>query len=212
MGAGLLGLAMVVAGCEPTSETQAGVTRVIQPTNFTLGVEQDGQRLPVRGHQVTLRRRPFRLVFFFDQADRIDPILVHASPTPELLEAARAGQDVNALFPPDASFVEEFLNPDGVLFVGGSGYHNWGYHGQGRHRFDPNGVDPLGEKGFLCRRTVATIRGSGREVSLADWPHDTMYLVFVQAKSKAEAQDSTLREKQRDWLELRFVDEQVTSK
>ncbi len=163
---------------------------------------------------MTLHRRPFRLVFFFD---RMDPLLVHASPTPEMFEAACAGKDINAMFPPESSIVEEFLNPDGVLFVGSGGYHNWGYYGRTKHKFDPGGVDKLdetGEKGFLCHRTIAAIRGEGAEVSLAKWPHETMYLVFVQAQPQTgdNADATTLQEKQRDWLELRFIEDQVTSK
>lgn len=200
MGLTLLGL--VAAGCELMQPQPAEP----EPVHFTMGVEQDGQRIPVNGNTVRIRRAPFRLVFYFEQ---MGSMLAHASLTPEKVEALQAGKNVNALFMPGANVPEELFNPHRSMHLGDDAYHNWVYLGPETHRFDSGAVHKLGARGFICRRTVEKlVKVRNNEVQetipISELEADRLYLSFVQTQRVAGA--SSHQELQRDWLIVEFVD------
>jgi len=200
-------LPLLAAGCEmnwpdqPTSADRPPAYGAQQQVHFTLGVEQHGQRIPVRGHHVTLDKAPFRFVFYFEQ---LGPMLVQASFASTTYNAAAQNVPLDQLLRPDGAVVENLMNPRGLLYVDDSGvYHNWLYLGPQTHRFDADeGVVAVPEGGYLCRRTVRNLVIDQRQVPVENGPADTIYCVFIKtARSGAGHQRI---EKQRDWLELRF--------
>jgi hypothetical protein len=195
--AALIITAALLLGCEPmTSQAQP------EPVYFTMGVEQDGQRIPVRDHTVRIRRAPFRLVFYFEE---MGSMLVDASLQPDTVRALQQGANVNSLFPPGASVAEELQNPERSLYIGGPGYHNWLYLGPRTHRFDPNAVHKLGARGFICRRTVEKLvdAQAGKVIPLNEVQADRLYLGFVQTQRVPGSANRS--ELQRDWLIVEFV-------
>lgn len=192
---------MLLTACEPMTFGQPK-----DPVYFTLGVEQDGQKIPVNGHTVRIRRAPFRLVFAFQE---MSSMLVHASPTPEKAQALQAGRAVNDLFMYNANVSEDLFNPHRTLYFGDDSYHNWLFLGEKIHRFDQGAVHKLRDKGFLCMRTVEKLtQVSGGEVvrtlPMENYPYDRLYLSFVQTQRVAGSEQH--HELQRDWLVVEFVD------
>ena len=74
-----------IVGC-PGMDSQDGVGPAGPARSFILGVEQDGRMLPIRDHQVVLKRKPFVIVVVFPVPDAV---LVIASFRPDSFEAAR---------------------------------------------------------------------------------------------------------------------------
>jgi hypothetical protein len=197
--AALIIVAALMFGCE----NMGMQAKEAQPVHFTMGVEQNGQRIAVDGHTVRIRRAPFRLVFYFEQ---MGSMLAHASREPDKVQALQAGRNVNTLFPPGQAYAEELNNPEQAFYMGGGGYHNWLYLGPKVHRFDPGAVHKLGDRGFICRRTVEKLvdTDQGRTIPLEETTADRLYLSFVQTERVAGS--ASRSELQRDWLIVEFID------
>ncbi len=200
----LLVAAVSKTGCDGRAD-ELSTFAPWQPTFFTLGVEQDGRRIPVLDHKVTLARKPFTIVFYLEQ---MGPMLVQASFSPRMMNMAGEGKRLETILIPAGSIAENPRNPDRLIYVHDDGlYHNWGYLGPNSHRFDPNGVAKLPEGGYLCRRTVEKIVDHNAEIPVEipveRCPQDRIYLLFI--KTKPNAGSGPWVEKQRDWLELRFT-------
>jgi hypothetical protein len=195
----LLGLAGATVGCVSDKNIQAD--RRDKAVHFTLGIIQAGQKIPIRGHRVTLEKRPFAMVFHFSQ---LGSMLVQASFKPELVDRARAGQRLEELLGQDSRISEDPMNPDEILQISDRGrYHNWLYLGPEIHRFDRGGVRKIRHGGYLCRRTVSRLFVGGREIPVAKCPKDTIYMLFV--KTQRSVGSGRRGELQRDWLELNFL-------
>ncbi|MBS3821692.1 MAG: hypothetical protein GVY16_08465 [Planctomycetes bacterium] len=196
--AALIVTAALLFGCEPMTDQAEP-----EPVYFTMGVEQDGQRIPVRDHTVRIRRAPFRLVFYFEE---MGSMLVDASLEPDKGRALQKGANLHTIFPPGASVAEHLQNPERSLYIGGPGYHNWLYLGPKTHRFDPGAVHKLGARGFICRRTVEKLvdTKAGKVIPLDELQADRLYLGFVQTQ-RVPGSDGRY-ELQRDWLTIEFLD------
>lgn len=181
-----------------------------KPVHFTLGIEQKDevagtwQKIPVRaGNRVMIRKKPFRIVFYFDQ---LGPMLVNASSDPARLEMTRAGKSLDQVLLSNAAHSEDLLNPDRLMYLDNDGqYNNWLYFGPNTHRFDSDGIANVPEGGYLCRRTIESLTdgSDGRQWSVEGFPGDRLYVTFF----KIERVPGSGRriEKQRDWLTLEFV-------
>lgn len=180
-----------------------------QPTHFTLGIEQDGKPIPVEKetHSVRLRKKPFKIVFYFEQ---MSSMLVQASYAPDRVRQAEAGEPMEAILRQDGVIAEDLLNPEFTLYVSAEGmYHNWLYFGPKTHRFDAEkGVQEIPESeggGYYCVRTVKTLEEDGRSVPVEDCSADKIYLLFFKADRIPGSR--RLAERQRDWLVLEFQEE-----
>jgi hypothetical protein len=201
-----------LTGCEMnfgggSDPPPAGPTR---QRAFTLGVEHrnaEGQwsKIPRDNHVVTLRRAPFRMVFWFD---RMGTMLVQASLKPTLYMRAADGAPLDQLRDRNAAIPEDLMNPLQNLVVDDQGaYHNWLYLGPKTHRFDPQGVRQFEQggaaAGYLCWRTVSRVVLDGRPTDVRNLPVDRLYLVFVKTGSDGSGRRV---ETARDWVVLKFVD------
>jgi hypothetical protein len=203
--AAVLGVVLAV-GCEDMNTKKNNAYKSPKPTHFTLGVEQDGQPIPVdKGtHTVHLKKKPFKLVFYFEQ---MSSMLVQASFEPNLVRKAQAGDNMEKIIRQDGTIVENLLNPDFMLYVSGEGlYHNWLYMGPKTHRFDADkGVQEIPENeggGYYCVRTVKSLDEDGRVFSVETCPKNKIYLVFFKVDRIPGSQRRA--ERQRDWLVLEF--------
>lgn len=198
----LTGLALLVClvGCDEMNTNQPPAPAVDGGSEFTLGIEQDAQRIPVRDHTVTLRKKPFRLVFYFE---RLSPMLVQASLDPTILEMTRKGRPMDDILRPGSGIAEDLMNPKRQLYMNRTGsYHNWLYLGPETHRFDPDGVHKLEQGGYLCRRTVSHLVIEGNRLPVSQCPASKLYMVFF----KTDRSGTDRVERQRDWLTLKFTD------
>lgn len=196
----LLVFAAGLIGCDDTADMHTGRTASVGGGHFTLGVEQDGRRIPIVNNQVTIEKKPFRMVFWFDQ---LGSMLVHASYEPNLVERARNREPLETLFPPAGGYAEELMNPDQAIFLGNGGYHNWLCLGEKMHRFDAGECRQIEDGGFLCRRTVANFVDvkTGRTIPIERCPAETLYFVIARTE---RAGTGRRQELQRDWLEIHF--------
>lgn len=178
--------------------------------SFTLGVEQrdaDGRwhKIPRANHVITLKREPFRMVFWFD---RMGTMLVQASLKPDLYRKAADGLPLGQLLDRRSAVGEELMNPLQQLVIDEKGaHHNWLYLGPQTHRFDPEGIRQFEQNGtaagYLCWRTVSRFLLDGRPVEPNALPVDRIYLVLIKTDSTGSGQRV---ETSRDWLVLKFAD------
>ena len=167
---------------------------------FAVRIEQGGKPLPIRNHQVKLRKAPFAIFLRF--AEPKDAAIVNVSFEPD--SARQARDDVP--FDQIAGFTgkqipERRFNPDKVLHVHPTNYGYWNYFSQGSHKFDS--VVRSGDL-WVCRRTVvAFVAGDGggpRKIS--QLPSSEIFLTVINI---ARPEDSRRRvEKARQFLKLVF--------
>ncbi|MBN1553462.1 MAG: hypothetical protein JXA11_01860 [Phycisphaerae bacterium] len=202
---------LLTAGCEDMNAkntNRGGTYKSPQPVHFTLGIEQDGKKLPVDKltHSVRLRKKPFKIVFYFE---KMSSMLVQASFEPTLVRKAQAGESMDQIIRQDGTIVEDLLNPNFTLYVSREGlYHNWLYFGPKTHRFDADkGVQEIPEKeggGYYCVRTVQQLDEDGQSLTIEDCPENKIYLLFFKVDRVPGSQ--RLAERQRDWLVLDFAE------
>jgi hypothetical protein len=197
---------LLTAGCEDVNTKKTKAYKSPKPTHFTLGIEQDGKPIPVdkTTHSVRLKKKPFKLVFYFEQ---MSSMLVQASFEPDLIRKARAGESMEKIIRQDGTIVEDLLNPEFALYVSREGlYHNWLYMGPKTHRFDADkGVQNIPESeggGYYCVRTVKMLDEDGKAVSIEQCPRNKIYLLFFKVDRIPGSQRRA--ERQRDWLVLDF--------
>ncbi len=195
----LLAVSVLMSGCWPNNKINTAKTG--EATHFTLGIIQDGRKIPIENNQVTLEKKPFTIVFHFSQ---LGSMLVQASSSPNLIDQARRGSHIDQLLGEDNRIPEDNMNPDGILYVSEKGqYHNWLYLGPQVHRFDRNGVEKVRDGGYVCRRTVQRLFIQGRELPIEKCPNDNLYLLLI--KTQRSAGSGRRGELQRDWLEINFI-------
>ncbi|MBN1942742.1 MAG: hypothetical protein JW849_05540 [Phycisphaerae bacterium] len=198
---------LLAAGCDDMNAGEKKQTHQSpRPTHFTLGIEQDGRPVPVdkQTHSVRLQKKPFKIVFYFEQ---MSSMLVQASFEPNLIRKAEAGESMEKLIRQDGTIVEDLLNPNFTLYVSREGlYHNWLYLGPQTHRFDADkGVQEIPEKeggGFYCVRTVKMLDEDGQTFPVEQCPQGKIYLLFFKVDRIPGSQRRA--ERQRDWLVLDF--------
>jgi len=203
----LLTAAMTFAGCDDVhTQTSDKKTSPIQkPVQFTVGIRQDGQPLPVdkKTHLVHLNKKPFQIVFYFE---KMSSMLVQASFQPTFVRQAEGGARMDQILRQDGTIVEDQLNPDFTLYLSDGGlHHNWFYVDPQNHRFDANGVQPIPEKqggGYYCVRTVRQLNVEEKTLPVAQCPSDKIYLLFFQVDRLSGIRSRA--ERQRDWLVLAF--------
>ena len=189
--------------CSELFQTKTKPVVQQEKCSFLVGFEQlnsQGKwvKIPVRDHQVTLAKKTFRVVVFFSQ---LGSMYVSASEKADRARLAAAGYGFSKIFPKHDRETEFFFNPDRVLLVSDKGkYQNWLYSGASAHRFDPNGVNAIGNQGFMCVRTIDDIAFRNGKVNIRDFAGDRLYIVLGQTDHKAGKKV----EKQRDWVTIRF--------
>jgi len=197
--AGLMLFLPLLVGC-PNSGGPAVVAGKLGPgESFAVAIEQDGRAVPVRDHQVRLKRKAFAVVLAFG---RLDGVMVNASFSPRLYEAALERRPLAGVLPlPKRGLAEELFNPDREIFVTDSAYHHWYYFSPKIHRFDS--VEKVGEV-WVCRRGVQRYRQDGRSgaADLRKIDRRDLYLVFTKTDWSG---DHTRRiEKQTEYLHVVF--------
>jgi hypothetical protein len=199
---------VLVSGCDEDVNARSSPQAVStpRPSHFTLGIEQDGKRIPTQSdrHTVKLQKKPFAIVFYFEE---MSSMLVQASFGPQTVQAAREGKPMDQVIREDAAIVEELLNTNFLLYLNDRGfYHNWLYLGPQTHRFDAvDGFVEVPKKeggGYLCRRTVRKLEIDGQAIPIEGCPRDRIYMVFFKADRIPGSQRRA--ERQRDWLILEF--------
>ncbi len=196
----------LTAGCDDLNSSKSNNYKAPKPTHFTLGIEQDGQPIPVDKltHTVHLKKAPFKVIFYFEE---MSSMLVQASFQPNLMQKAEIGEGMETVIRQDGTIVEDLLNPDFTLYVSEDGlYHNWLYMGPKVHRFDADkGVQEIPENeggGFYCVRTVKNLDENGQTVPIENCSQSKIYMVFFKVDRIPGSQRRA--ERQRDWLVLDF--------
>ncbi len=167
---------------------------------FSIGFQQKGRNIPVKNHQVTLKKKTFTIVVTFKQPDSV---LVNASDSPESFEAAKNGKPFD-LIPgfADLGMAEEAFNPKSLLMLSSDAPHYWFYQDGFSHRFnDITQQDGL----WVCRRIVGQVmyRDTSRNlVQVPDMPEDELYLVFI--RTEWTENFSQQYETQREYVKILF--------
>ena len=175
-----------------------------KPAAFAFGIQQDGKKIPISGHEVTLDKKPFKMIFYFDE---LGTMLVQASLRANAMQMAKAGVRMDKIIDMSSQISENFQNPDGLLYVYEDNfqrYHNWTYLGKDSHRYDQNGITKVARNkggGYLCTRTVSGLCVDGRDEKIQNCQSNALYLVFFTTKRNEKNQ---LVETRRDWVVIRF--------
>ena len=193
------------AGCLPMWNTSKNSEFVpSKQVAFAVGIQQDGKKISVSDHEVTLGKKPFKMIFYFD---KLGTMLVQASLSPSPVQMAKAGVRMDKIIDTASQISENFQNPEGLLYVYSDNlqrYHNWAYLGKDSHRYDQNGITNVSLTkggGYLCSRTVKGLCIDGRDEKIQNCPSNTLYLVFFIVNRDAKNQ---LVETQRDWVVVKF--------
>ena len=169
-------------------------------TYFTVGFQQDGQDIPIKKHEVTLKKKTFSIVVTFKQPDSV---LLNASVRPESYEMARTGKPLD-IIPgfSDLGMAEEAFNPKSLLMLSADAPHYWFYQDGFTHRFN----DVVQQDGlWICRRIVGQVmyRDTTRQmVPVRDISEDELYLVFMRTEWTQDF--SQQYETQRDYVKIIF--------
>ena len=159
---------------------------------FGFRVQQDGQVLDIIDHQVVLQRKPFSLVFVFNE---FDGVFANSSLQSGLLDAAAAGRRLDARMPFEG--VKEWSSP--TLLVDDSEYEYWYYFGNVYKFQQVREIDGA----YACKKLVNGFRIDGdRETAVQDFQGDAIYMVFVNAAFTSP--NSTRVERQREYLKIIF--------
>lgn len=172
-------------------------------TFFSVAVEQDGKAFPIKDHEVTLKKKPFTLIFTFPRIDDIN-VMVNVSEKPGSYDAAKSGKPIKEIkgFEEFFGMAEDYFNRSRTLMLSETAYHYWYYDKDSDHRF--NEVYPSDGK-WICRRIAANLmdRDTNRSYKdMQDFPDDALFFVFV--KGKYTEDYSQIIEKQRDYLKITF--------
>jgi hypothetical protein len=167
---------------------------------FAVGLQQDGQPIPIENHQAILKKKTFTIVLYFKQPEAV---LVNASFSPKSYEQAQADIPLHEIIGfSDLGMAEEAFNPKTLLMVSATAPHYWYYLDDTDHRFnDIIRKDRL----LICRRIVAQVmyRDTTRKfVPARDIRENELYLVFM--KTEWTQDFSRQVEKQRDYVKILF--------
>lgn len=175
-----------------------------RPATFAVGFQQNGKKVPVVGHEVTLDKKPFRMIFYFD---RPCTMFVQVSLGPNAVQMARAGVRMDKIIDTSSQISENFYNPTGLLYVYGDNfrrYHNWACSDTDSHRYDKGGITKVSQNkggGYLCTRTVTGLCIDGRDEKIHNCPSNALYLVFLTA---ARNEKNHPAETNRNWIIIKF--------
>jgi len=201
----VLTLFLQCAGCLPMwNKNKRDEFVPPKPTAFAFGIQQDGKKIPISDHEVTLKTKPFKMVFYFD---KLPSMFVQASLRPDAVQMAKAKVRMDKIIDMSSQISENFQNPEGLLYIYGDNFqrcHNWAYLGKDSHRYDQNGITKVAQNkggGYLCTRTVSGLCIDGRDEKIQNCPSNTLYLVFFTVTRNAKNQ---LVETNRDWVVIRF--------
>lgn len=201
----VLAMFLQCAGClEMFSRNNRNEFVPPKPATFAFGIQQDGKKISVSNHEVTLNKKSFKMVFYFD---KLGTMLVQASLSPNAVQMAKAGAKMDKIIDASSQISENFQNPDELLYIYGDNfqrYHNWTYLGADSHRYDQNGITKVSRNkggGYLCTRTVSGLCIDGRDEKIPNCPSNELYLVFFTAKRNEKNQ---LVETMRDWVVVKF--------
>ena len=196
------------AGCLPMlNRNKSNEFIPSKPATFAFGIQQDGKKIPVVNHEVTLKRQPFKMIFYFDKHPEM---LAQASLGPDAVQMAKAGARMDRIIDIPSQISEDFQNPGGLLYVYSDNfqrYHNWAYLGAESHRYDQNGIKRVarnktgGPLGYLCTRSVSGLCIDGRDEKIQNCASNALYLVFFTTKRDEKNQ---LLETNRDWVVIKF--------
>lgn len=161
---------------------------------------QNGAMIPVRNHQVILKKQPFTIVLSLRQPDGI---LVNASFDPQSFNQARAGApfaDIAGFS--DLGMAEEPFNPKTLLMTSNEAPHYWYYENNASHRF--NQVTSQQNR-LICERIVGQIMyrdTSKKMLSIRDIQENALYLVFMKTEWSADFRQQY--ERQREFIQVLF--------
>ena len=170
---------------------------------FSVGIEQDGKSIPIKDHEVILKKKPFTLLFTFPKIDDIN-IAVNVSEKAESYEAAKSGNPVKEIKGFDEMFgmAEYRFNKSRTLMLSETASHYWYYIKDNDHRFDE--VYPSDGK-WICKRMTANLmdRDTGRTYKdIENFPGEALYFVFLKGTITDDYKE--IIEKQRDYLKIIF--------
>ncbi len=197
----MLAAAAAIAGCNGPTGPDPGPAEVRgKPDYFALWVQQDGKKLVVQDHQVTVSRKDFDIIMVFLYEDGV---LVNVSTEPTLFDIARSGGDLQARAPFDNTYS---TNAHNSLILGSGNYDYWYHYGEGMTKFRAVQRQKVGDaEVLLCQKPVATVRRGldGQAKALDKTKMDAVYLVLVRARAQA---GGGRLETQRDWVKINFTD------
>ncbi len=170
---------------------------------FSVGIEQDGKPVTIKEHEVTLKKKPFTILFTFPKIDDIN-ILVNVSEKESSYDAAKSGKPVKEIrgFEEFFGMAEASFNESRTLMLSETAPHYWYYLKDSDHRFDE--VIP-GDGKWICKRIAANLmeRDTSRFYKdMENFPGEALYFVFL--KGQYTGDFSNLIEKQRDYLKIKF--------
>jgi hypothetical protein len=164
---------------------------------FAVSIEQDGKPVPIKDHEVSLKKAPFDILV--DLPGKGSFVFVNASFDDAMYEKAKTNKPLGREFRPGLFMAEGERNGDKDIIPGPDAIHSWYYETDQDNRF--NEVKPMGA-GVRGRRTVANAYVADKEVKVEDWKDSTLYLVFVSGEGKPDASETI--ERQREYLKLKL--------
>lgn len=194
-----LGLAVLAAGCG-----DLGKNGLLGPANgqdgkyFLIGVEQDGRRIPVRDHQVFVRRAPFAILVVMATEDTV---LANASFSSQSFDAARTGAKGSPIPCFSGQAIKEGLfNQEHALVIGDGVFYRWQYYGPQNNRFD-SVIQKDGAN--VCYRTIDkyNVVGDSNWYDIRGIDKPAIYFTFLMQEWNMSRNRP---EKQRDWLMVTF--------
>lgn len=170
---------------------------------FSVAVEQDGKPVPIIDHEVTLKKKPFTILFAFPKINDIN-IMVSVSEKSDSFDAAKSGKPVKEIkgFEEFFGMAEGLFNESRTLMLSETAYHYWYYLKDSDHRFDEIYYR---DGKWVCKRISANLmdRDTTRNYKdIENFPGDALYFVFL--KGDYTDNYSLISEKQRDFLKIVF--------
>lgn len=190
----ILALVAAVFSCTSTG------TRDTEASAFTVTIVQDGLPVSPDGETVLLKRKPFKIILFFNGTGSI---FVHASTEQLMYMLAQEGKWIGDI--PGfagAGMIEPPGNRDYSLVIENKGYSVWQVADEKDSRFDQVKKN---DNGFLCTRTVRFLK-DGQEGSLVPvelYKQESLYLVLILVEWNSSFTEKI--EKKRRLLKIQFT-------
>jgi hypothetical protein len=165
---------------------------------FSIGIQQNGQEIPVTDHRVIINKDVFSILIKFQEARAV---LVNASFEPASYEDAHKGTEMrNIKGFRQTAMAEAHFNPDKDIMINDAAPSYWHYEGKDAHRFS---LVKKVKDDIVCDRIIEkfSLIGEHNTVKVADAKYYKLYLVFI---SYDTSKKGLKTETHRDFLEVIF--------